>query len=125
MTQRKLIRPRLSEVKDKQQKITKGKKPAPPEQTYAEIYYYQKQMHHRTPMIVTLLDGEQLKGWIEWYDTSCIKFNRHDAPNLLVPKHSIKYMFKDPDAPERPSMPHPDMHSSSRPGPNQGPDEKE
>ena len=121
MTQRKLIRPRLSELKEKQQKITKSKKPAPPEQTFAEIYYYQKQMHHRTPMIVTLLDGERLKGWIEWYDAACIKLNRHDGPNLLLPKHSIKYMFKDPDAPERPSAPRPDTH----PGPHRGPDEKE
>ena len=99
MTQRKLIRPRLSEVKDKQQRITKSKKPAPPEQTYAEIYNYQKQMHHRTPMVIALLDGEKIRGWIEWWDTECIKFNRHDGPNLLIPKHSIKYMYKDPEAP--------------------------
>jgi sRNA-binding regulator protein Hfq len=99
MTQRKLIRPRLSEVKEKQQKITKGKKPTPPEQTYAEIYYYQKQMHHRTPMVVALSDGEKIRGWIEWWDAACIKLNRHDGPNLLIPKHAIKYMYKDPEAP--------------------------
>ncbi len=31
---------------------------------------------------------------IEWYDKTCIKVNRDNAPNLLVNKHSIKYMYK-------------------------------
>jgi len=43
---------------------------------------------------VVLNDGEQLRGWIEWYDKNCIKLNRERGPNLLVPKTSIKYMFK-------------------------------
>jgi hypothetical protein len=31
-----------------------GKKPAPPEQTNAENFYYQKQMQSRTPMVIVL-----------------------------------------------------------------------
>ena len=49
----------------------------------------------RTPMVVVLTDGTELKGWIEWYDKTCIKLNRTDAPNLLLFKHSIKVMFKE------------------------------
>ena len=67
---------------------------APPESTNAENFYYLKQMHSRTPMVVVLTDGEQVHGWIEWYDKTCLKVNREGAPNLLIQKHCIKYVFK-------------------------------
>ena len=44
---------------------------------------------------MVLRDGEQIHGTIEWYDRDCIKVNRQDGPNLLVSKHSIKYMYKE------------------------------
>ena len=34
-------------------------------------------------------------GWIEWYDKHCLKVNRDRGPNLLVPKASIKYLYKE------------------------------
>lgn len=67
---------------------------APPDATSAEAFYYLKQMNARTPMVVVLDDGQQLRGHIEWYDRSCIKVNRDDAPNLLVFKHAIRYLYK-------------------------------
>ena len=67
----------------------------PPEQTNAEAYYYLKQMQSKTPIVVRLVDGEELRGWIEWYDKDVIKLNREHAPNLLIPKRSIKYLFKE------------------------------
>ena len=73
-----------------------GKKPAPPEQTNAENFYYQKQMQSRTPMVIVLRDGEEVHGIIEWYDRNCIKINRDDGePNLMIYKPAIKYMFKE------------------------------
>src|SRR5262245_48521926 len=95
MSNRKLIRPNLSELKERLPNArTARRKPVPPEQTNAETFYYIKQMNARTPMVVVLLDGERLNGVIEWYDKNCIKVNRDDAPNLLVMKHRVKYMFK-------------------------------
>src|SRR6267378_686173 len=41
-----------------------GRKTAPPEQTNAENFYYQKQMQSRTPMVVVLKDGEEIHGVI-------------------------------------------------------------
>ena len=75
-----------------------AKKMAPPEQTNAENFYYMKQMQGKTPMVAVLKDGEILKGYIEWYDKTCLKFNRMDAPNLLLYKSYIKYMYKDPES---------------------------
>jgi host factor-I protein len=73
-----------------------GRKAAPPEQTNAENFYYQKQMQSKTPMVIVLRDGEEVHGIIEWYDKTCIKINRDDGgPNLMIYKPAIKYMFKE------------------------------
>ncbi len=95
MAQRKLIRPGISETRKDGQSRSVRRKQAPPEQTHAEEFYYLKQMAARTPMVLVLNDGEELRGWIEWYDKQSIKFNRHKEPNLLIPKHNIRYMFKE------------------------------
>jgi host factor-I protein len=98
-THRKLIRPNLAELKERmtQRGTPAGprRKQVPPEQTNAEAFYYIKQMNSRTPMVVVLKDGEELRGVIEWYDKTCIKVNRVGAPNLMVMKDTIKYMYKE------------------------------
>ena len=100
-TNRKLIRPSLTEVKEQ---VThkrppppqaKQKRSTPPEQTHAENFYYLKQMQNRTPMVLVLKDGEELRGYIEWYDRTCLKVNREGEPNLLVYKDSVKYLYKE------------------------------
>jgi host factor-I protein len=63
-------------------------------ETNAEIFYYKKQIDAHTPMIIVLQDGEEIEGTIEWYDRSALKVNRKSAPNLLVLKHNVKYMYK-------------------------------
>ncbi len=50
-------------------------------------------------MVLHLLDGEQVRGWIEYYDRDMVKINRMDGPNLFVRKTQIRYMYKDPAAP--------------------------
>ncbi len=72
-----------------------AKKVAPTEQTNAENFYYQKQMQTKTPMVIVLRDGEEVHGYIEWYDKHCIKLNRAAAANLMIYKPAIKYMFKE------------------------------
>ncbi|HEX6853029.1 MAG TPA: RNA chaperone Hfq [Candidatus Polarisedimenticolaceae bacterium] len=62
-------------------------------------------MNARTPMVVVLDSGEQLRGHIEWYDRNCIKVNREDAPNLLVFKHAIKYVYKQEEEGGKPETP--------------------
>ena len=61
---RKLIRPSLGNSKETYNgpaspspSQSARKKPAPPEQTHAENFYYVKQMQSRTPMTVVLTDG--------------------------------------------------------------------
>lgn len=98
---RKLFRPTLTEVKDQQINRPRPngpqphKKPAPPEQTHAENFYWVKQMQAHTPVVVVLTDGETLRGSIEWYDRDCIKLTRMGNPNLLIYKQVVKYVYKD------------------------------
>jgi hypothetical protein len=73
------------------------KRQPPPTETHAEIYYYKKQIDAHTPMVLVLLDGEEIEGTIEWYDRGALKINRRTGPNLLVLKRNIKYMFKEED----------------------------
>ena len=73
------------------------KKNAPPMETNAEIYYYKKQIDSHTLMVIVLRDGEEIEGTIEWYDREALKVNRKEAPNVLLLKHNIKYMYKAED----------------------------
>ncbi len=120
---RKLIRTTLAEVKGKAREVPQPRERAngsnrpsnegqqraaqqqavpvqvrkrvpPPNETNAEIFYYKKQIDAHTVMVIVLLDGEELEGTIEWYDRGALKMNRKGAPNLLVLKRNIKYMYK-------------------------------
>jgi len=119
---RKLIRTTLAEVKGKAREIPQPrersngssrvqnegsqqraaqqaavqvrKRIPPPNETNAEIFYYKKQIDAHTLMVIVLLDGEEIEGTIEWYDRGALKVNRKSAPNLLVLKRNVKYMYK-------------------------------
>ena len=103
---RKLIRPNLTEIKEhmsqdkEREKEAAHKRMHPPTDTFAESYYYLKQMNKKTPMAVVYTDGETVEGYIEWYDRNCIKLNRDNAPNLLIYKTSIRCMYKVKEVPD-------------------------
>ena len=107
---RKLIRPALNHGghgnsggsagaagggRERPERSNGARKSPPPDQTNAENFYYQKQMQSKTPMVIVLSDGEEVHGLIEWYDRACIKVNRDGAPNVMIYKPSIKYMYKE------------------------------
>jgi len=95
---RKLIRPNLAEYKGQKSRESSKKRSSPSYDTSAENYYYLKQMNKKTPVAIVFTDGEIMEGFIEWYDRNCIKLNRENAPNLLVYKNCIKYLYKvNPD----------------------------
>ena len=126
---RKLVRPNLAEIKEKlatprgmQARSSQGpaarepasgpqlqrRRPAPPEQTNAEAFYYLKQMNGKTPMVVVMDNGDLIRGHIEWYDRSCLKVHRENGPNILVFKHAIRFLYKEEEeslgpAAERPA----------------------
>ena len=47
-------------------------------------------------MVIVLRDGEQIRGVIEWYaEETRLKINCNGAPNLMIYKPAIKYMYKE------------------------------
>src|ERR1700742_5385528 len=106
MVNRRMFRPGFAEVKEPTGQRPSNnhnnnggpapsKKPAPPELTHAENFYWVKQMQARTQMAIVLDNGEILRGTVEWYDRDCIKLTRQGEPNLLIFKRVIKYVHKD------------------------------
>ncbi len=103
---RKLIRPSLGRPEGngapvQERRERPPRKAAPAEQTHAENFYYQKQMQSKTPMVIVLKDGEEVHGYIEWYDRNCIKLTRNGTSNLLIYKPSIMYMYKEGEGTSR------------------------
>jgi sRNA-binding regulator protein Hfq len=101
MVNRRMFRPGFAEPKEaiaprpQHNGPVPSKKPAPPEITHAENFYWVKQMQSRTPMTLVMESGEALHGIIEWYDRDCIKLTREGAPNLMIFKRHIRYVHKD------------------------------
>ncbi len=62
------------------------------ESTHAEAFYFQKQVQTQTLMVFVLEDGEQVEGYIEWYDRNSIKVR--NSGRTLIYKSSIKYLYK-------------------------------
>ncbi len=100
--------PRPSQSSSSSSSIQIRKRQPPPTETHAEIYYYKKQIDAHTQMVLVLLDGEEIEGTIEWYDRGALKINRRSAPNLLILKRNIKYMFKAEDRVSVPGGPAPE-----------------
>ncbi|MEE8111255.1 MAG: hypothetical protein V3T95_02390 [Acidobacteriota bacterium] len=93
---RKMYRPKLTSHGSRFGTSMTRPRSSPTEQTNAETNYLIKQMETKTPMVVKLLDGEEIRGWIEYYDRHCIKINRERPPNYFIRKEQILYMYKDP-----------------------------
>lgn len=85
------------EQRGSQSSVQVRKRVPPPNETNAEIFYYKKQIDAHTLMVIVLTDGEEIEGTIEWYDRGALKVNRRSAPNLLLLKRNIKYMYKAED----------------------------
>lgn len=76
---------------DTNDKPKKGKARAP-EQTFEEVKYLRHLIDNHIPVRVKLLDNEEVKGVIEYYDHNFIRVTRDGAPNLFIFKHDIKYL---------------------------------
>ena len=68
-----------------------------PETTFREAEYIDRLSKSRTGVVVKLIDGEEIRGWIEYYDKDIIRITRATEPNLFIYKNRVKYLFEDPD----------------------------
>ena len=78
----------------------KGKTP-PPEETFEEVAYLKLLGEKQKAVNVKLVDGEIVRGWIEYYDRNMIRLTREGAPNLFIFKHEIMYIAEGGREPSR------------------------
>ena len=71
-----------------------GKTP-PPDDTHQEAAYLKALGEQQAPVSIKLMDGEVVRGWIEYYDRRMVRLTRDGAPNLFIFKHDISYIAED------------------------------
>lgn len=70
-------------------------KSAPPEETSQEAAYLKSLGEKQRPVSLKLMDGEVVRGWIEYYDRNMLRLTREKEPNLFIFKHEIMYIAEE------------------------------
>jgi host factor-I protein len=60
------------------------------------VKYLKQLIESATPVRIKMVDGEEVKGTVEYYDQSFIRLTRQGEPNLFIFKHDIKYLVEEP-----------------------------
>jgi sRNA-binding regulator protein Hfq len=64
------------------------------EQTHAETLYLNQLIQDKTPVVVKLVNDDEIFGWIEYYDRNFIRLTRNKAPNVFIYKDQIKFILE-------------------------------
>jgi host factor-I protein len=72
----------------------RGRTP-PPEDTFEEAAFLKMLGEKQRPVLLKLMDGQTVRGWIEYYDKNMVRLTREGAPNLFIFKHEIMYIAED------------------------------
>src|SRR6185503_10010569 len=66
-----------------------------PETTFEETKYLKKLIENGTSVRVRLSNNEEVRGVVEYYDSSFIRITRAGQPNLFIFKQEIKYLVEE------------------------------
>ncbi len=72
----------------------RGRTP-PPEETFEEASFLKTLGEKQKPVSLKLMDGQVVRGWIEYYDKNMVRLTREGAPNLFIFKHEIMYIAEE------------------------------
>jgi host factor-I protein len=70
-------------------------KAPPPDSTNEEAAYLKSLADKQRPVAIKLVDGEVVRGWIEYYDRNMLRLTRDGQPNLFIFKHQIAYLSEE------------------------------
>jgi host factor-I protein len=70
-------------------------KALPSEDTHQEAAYLHYLGEKQKMVRIKLMDGEIVRGWIEYYDRRMVRLTREGAPNLFIYKHDIAYIAEE------------------------------
>lgn len=77
-------------------KPRRQKKAPPAGETGQEASYLRYLSEKQIPISVKLSDGENVSGWIEYFDDRMIRLTREGKPNLFIYKHQIRTITEQP-----------------------------
>jgi host factor-I protein len=72
----------------------RGRTP-PPEDTFEEAAFLKALGEKQKSVTLKLMDGQKVRGWIEYYDKHMVRLTREGAPNLFIFKHEIMYIAEE------------------------------
>jgi host factor-I protein len=72
----------------------RGRTP-PPEETFEEAAFLKLLGEKQKAVTLKLMDGQTVRGWIEYYDKNMVRLTREGAPNLFIFKHEIMYIAEE------------------------------
>ena len=73
--------------------------PQDPEVTGAEAAYLKTLIDEETPIVIVLRTGEQLRGYVRYYDREIFSLGPLDGgPKLLLRKSSVRYLYEAEEA---------------------------
>jgi host factor-I protein len=72
----------------------RGRTP-PPEDTFEEAAFLKSLGERQRLVSLKLMDGQTVRGWIEYYDKNMVRLTREGAPNLFIFKHEIMYIAEE------------------------------
>ena len=64
----------------------------PPESTNEEAAYLKQLVEKQRAVLIKLVNGETVRGWIEYYDRNMLRLTREGLPNLFIYKQQIAYV---------------------------------
>jgi sRNA-binding regulator protein Hfq len=78
------------------QASTRKRREAPQEKTGLETVYINNLVRKKTPLVVKLVTGEEIRGYIQYYDRKFIRVTCPDGNRFFIFKHDIKYFYEEP-----------------------------
>jgi host factor-I protein len=70
--------------------IHRRSKTPPPCETGQEALYLRSLSDRQVEVVVKLRDGDQVRGWIEYFDDGMLRLTRKGEPNLFIYKQQIR-----------------------------------
>jgi host factor-I protein len=67
-------------------------KSPPPDSTNQEAAHLKELVDQKKPVSIKMVDGEIVRGWIEYYDRNMLRLTRDGLPNLFIYKDQIAYV---------------------------------
>lgn len=75
--------------------LTGRRRGLPTESTRKESEYIDWLSKNRIRVVVKLVDDEEVRGWIEYYDRDIVRLTRDKDANLFIYKERVKYLYEE------------------------------